>query len=147
MLNYIEDGETRDGFVAPIPRLHDGARFKFRPTLSRERAIILDAMGNKSEPDGTDLAGAVLAERVQKWDVKRKNGDIVPLVPAHTVKIHPALLQSIYQIILGIQPSDPDPQAGPSGDPNEGARALEAALSGKPGPDTREGQEKNSGKG
>lgn len=146
MLNYIEDGETRDGFVAPIPRLHDGARFKFRPTLPRERAIILDAMRGKTEPDGVDLAGAVIAERVKEWDVMRKAG-AVPLDPAQTVRIHPALLQSIYQIVLGLQPSDPDPKAGVNGDPNEGARALEAALKGEPAPSSREGQEKNSAKG
>lgn len=141
--NYIEDGETRAGYVAEIPRLHEGARFAFRPCLSRERAVILAHMQKQTEPDGVDFAGAVIAQRVQTWDLKRKNGELVPLTPEHTVRIHPALLQSIYQIILGLQASDPDPNAAQDGDPNDGARELAAALKGEPSPKSREGQEKN----
>lgn len=148
--HYIEDGQTLPGYVAEVPRLYGPVRFQFRPMLATERAVILGQMSVMGEKEATETAAAIIASRVKQWDATRGDGaTIIPLDPAHTVRLQPKLQMRIYNIILGNEAPDQDPrESGPNEDPEAATRELAAAIAGDVSPGkTQEGREKNSGKG
>jgi len=142
-LGYIDDGQTRDGFVAPVERLHPALRFQFRPLLCTERAIVTEAVRNGSERDAMNTAAALIANRVTKWDLKKPSGDLVPLTSEHTIRLQPTLLLKVYEILLGNRAPDPDPEGDGTDDPHKPTRDLQNLLSGKPPEDSQEGREGN----
>ena len=40
--NYIDDGYTQPGFIAPSPLVYESLRFIFRPVLVGERSQLID---------------------------------------------------------------------------------------------------------
>lgn len=68
---FIEDGFTLKGRVEPLPGLHGGVSFTYRPALPARVAAYLKA--DKSTPD-KELAADIklIREHVSDWDATEK---------------------------------------------------------------------------
>ncbi len=81
-LDYIpeDDGFTFPCYLAPVPRMNNPIRFRFRPTPPEERAILVQIGKDKSEMLISKKLASYMASRVVEWDIQQRVGDqLVPL--------------------------------------------------------------------
>lgn len=147
--NLIPAGKSyiEPGYIEAMSGLYDAPlRFEFSPLLPEERADHLDKTDRLTGGVKKQQAfAAVIAERVKKWDLVDGHGDPVSVQPVNVLRLKPSLFSRLYGIILGVDPSDIDPQWPQE----EKATATEAeyasALSQRPVSEVLlEGAEKNS---
>ena len=138
MLSYIPDGYDELGYIRPVPRIHLGLRFRFRPLLVEERSRLVEAAG-KMRGDAYDRkCAAELAGKLLEWDLRDGADEAVPLTPANLLRLKPQLFQRLFAIVLGSEAGDLDSH----GDEHQEQRIVEhqfaAALSDRPIGEVRE---------
>lgn len=145
-LGYINDGQTRSGYVQAVPRLYPAVRFKFRPVLARDRAVIVGRVSRGDDTEAEKVAAWLLATNIVEWDLRMGDGQTVPLETRHTKRLQPMLLQKLYLIVLGAVASDEDPEEVEESfdELNAFERDMEAALKGEDVPTQEERREGNS---
>jgi len=141
---YIDDGQTRRGYLREVQRLHPACRFEWRPITAAERAIIIGKVADANERQAIDIASALVASRVTKWNLTKPDGEPVNLQAAEVGRVVPALMLKVYRVLLGDNPPDADPDEQPTQeDGHKSDRELQALLEGRPSEDTQEGREGN----
>lgn len=110
--NIPRDGYTEPGYIAAEKHLFDSPlRFKFRPLLPEERAEHFDAVDKIINPVKSLLAcNAFVASRLVEWDDADEEGNVNSISAVTVGRLKPALSNRLYEIILGVKPSDCDPQ-------------------------------------
>lgn len=110
--NIPRDGYTEPGYLAPERHLFDWPlRFKFRPVLPEERAEHLEAIDKINSAVKNQLAcNAFIASRLVEWDDRDEEGNVNPITPVTVGRLKPTLSNRLYEIILGVRPSDCDPE-------------------------------------
>lgn len=104
----VDDGYTRDGFIAAIEELHGEIEFSFRPLTRDERDAVNNRMNKKAKGETTTgVMAQVICRQVKEWSI----GDVVDLEPGVVKRMHPALLDKLYLIVAGSVPSDPKPDS------------------------------------
>jgi hypothetical protein len=129
---YIDDGYTWRGYVAGVPRLHPPLRFTFRQCTAQDAAVISGKINRAEDADTEKIASAVIRRQVIEWDLKRKTDkgmEPVPLEVDHINRVQSSLKNTLFKIVMGVFPSDPDPDF-PEDDPTDYSASLEAALTG-----------------
>lgn len=108
--SYFDDGYTRAGFIAPVPMLHAGMRFVFRPARVEQRSR-LNAAARRLPAHRYDRRVAAFAAcQLVAWDVTDGRGHPVPISPAALLRLHPELFVRLTRIVLGWIAADEDPQ-------------------------------------
>ena len=107
LCGYIHDGYTRDGYIAEVPRLYPALRFKYRPLVAQERAIVYDQI-EKADVKTAELHGAQsIFARVASWDLKDSKGTTVKLSVESILRVQPQLEARVLSMVLGSQLSLP----------------------------------------
>lgn len=111
MANFIDDGYTRDGYLAGRDGVYDPIRLKYRPQLHLDRAIMLAAQGSGDAGAKSSCAAIyrTIEKHVVSWDVVDSKGVPVPIRAASVARIVPEAVEAIVNLIAGFRASDPDP--------------------------------------
>lgn len=130
---FIHDGYTLDGFIAETPRLHPAMRFRYRPMVSQNIAVVNRELARTrtNEPRKAEaICARTVWSQVTEWDVLDHTGEGVTRTVDNILRIQPVLFAAIYQIVCGIRPSDEDPENIDAEADEDGERELDEALSG-----------------
>jgi len=127
---YIEDGYMYNGYIEKIDRLYPALRFVYRPTLSQNRARILDEMAAAKAEASEHIAARMIASRVKTWNLKDRNGKGVEVSTASALRLQPRLAKNLFNIVMGEIPTDVDPEESPESSSSNGTGDLAAALAG-----------------
>jgi hypothetical protein len=95
---FIDDGQTREGFVAAKAGLHGELKFQFRPALAEERF----QFARENDADGRAYArraAKLLEKHVTGWSSQ------VALKLDHLLKLHPDVLNAMLDQVLGYSPA------------------------------------------
>jgi len=132
--NYIpRDGYTEQAYIEAVPRLHDAPlRFSYRPLLPEERAEHLDAIENMSGVKNQLACSKFIAGRLVSWNLADDNGETLAITPVMVGRLKPALANKLYTIILGVTPSDIDPEWPEDAKAEEAGGEYESAKFGAP---------------
>jgi len=136
--DYFDDGYTRDGFVAAVPRLHGALRFRYRPTLVEQRGELREAVAKLDSPGCTRHVAAFLASQLVAWDLVDRRRQPVAVAADTLLRIHPELLIKVQNIVLGYVPSDVDPAWDEPTEQRVLDEAAAAALAGSTVGEVRE---------
>lgn len=115
-VSYIPDGFTVEGYLAPIPRLHGGCRFVYRPMLPHLRDFALQKSARQSPKDACVVFAEAIALQVQEWDIRDPvTGVTVPVTPENAKRLQPKLFSDMFAVVGGTAPSDafPDEEDSP----------------------------------
>lgn len=108
--NYIRDGFTQCGYIAPIDRLHGELRFSFRPMLPEEVAA-MDMFRSNFEREPAKVIAkvtAVCASKLIAWS-EVADGTPIPINEISIKRLRPQVLTKLFNIISGDRASDEDP--------------------------------------
>lgn len=100
---FIDDGYTQTAYIQPTAGLHGGLSFQYRPMLYEQRQRVSEMLRAAATGEGTTILAAAVCQQVLSWDLPRE------LKPANVRRLRPKLLDRIYLIVAGHQPSDPLP--------------------------------------
>lgn len=136
-VGYFHDGYTADGYIAGVDRLYPSVRFRFRPVLTQNRAVIDSQMPAGGDPRKSEtLAATVICAQLESWDMqkpKTMGSDelvAIELEASEVLRIPPALMNRLYRVVMGIDPPDEDPEASDDKRDNDAAEDIQAALAG-----------------
>jgi len=127
---YIHDGQTRQGYIAEVPRLHPALRFTYRVMLGADRAVITDLIGKSDPKRGETLAAEAIAKYVLSWDLKNEKDESVPVEAKHVLRLHPALGGVLWSIVIGTRAPDALPDESDEESSRASEEAFRAALDG-----------------
>ena len=130
-IGYINDGYSESSFIAEVKRLHPALRFKFRPFLQEERHRLLKENAGLQPIKAAENSAKILAKKISEWDLKDSKGDPVAVSDNAIRRLKPALYDRVLGIVMGLDPSDEDPEAREVDSPSL-ADQLEANETGKP---------------
>lgn len=125
--NFIEDGQTRDGFIDAVPGLHEALGFSYRPMLPEEQAAHTDKADKFSGQKWIQFTAAQLAPRIVSMD-----GQMGAVTAACLLRLQPRLFGRLRGIVLGIDPSDINPAWAPDVAREAAEEEFASALSGRP---------------
>jgi hypothetical protein len=113
---YIPDGYTKRGYVAAIEGLHGAVDFTYRPVQFEQFIAHRDAYLAPANPKTRHMVPpASLNEYVKTWDVTDPNsGAEVPIAAKSFARLPPPVMEKMFWIVLGTQPSDPRPDELPN---------------------------------
>lgn len=128
--DYINDGYTRDGYIATVDRLYGELRFKYRPFLAEEDATLADA--TRRLPANTVVLNyaKTMAQRIKEWNLLDSQGNAVPISAETVARLSPPLFHKLKGIVTGWEPSDEDPNAPNDAKLQSADTALDALLAG-----------------
>lgn len=104
---FIDDGYTRDGRVNPVPGLHAGLVFTFRPALPEARHAF-QLKRDRAQTAGDEGAytanvADTVAGHVASWVAPEKFREVSP---ANVRRLHPAVLAAVLDQVLGYEAPD-----------------------------------------
>ncbi len=106
-LFFIDDGYTQTGHINPIEGLYGEVSFQFRPMLYEQRQRVREMLRAAANDEATHVLSAAICQQVLSWNLPRE------LKPANVRRLRPKLLDRIYLIVSGHEPSDPLPSGEP----------------------------------
>lgn len=103
---WIHDGYTRIAFIAKDPSgLYPDVSITYRPMLVQDQAVIFHEMEKADPRRRQSIAADAIRQRIVTWDLKGiehgKTEDIL--------KIQPRLFNRMFDIIMGYEGGDPNP--------------------------------------
>lgn len=111
MAAWIPDGYTERGFIEPVENLHEGLRFRYRPMLIEDGSEFIDSVARLKPREAERKTAAMLAKQLIDWELRSPStGEQVEKSPASILKLKRVVFQRLTQIVLGMQPSDTDPE-------------------------------------
>jgi len=105
----IEDGYTRDGYLAGSDGRYEAIRFTYRPMLPNEVTQYERKCSNDTKGDTGDMGAAIVTKHLRSWSEVDDAEKPVPLEFNNVRRLHPFLLIAVENIIKGYIPSDRDP--------------------------------------
>lgn len=106
-LYFIDDGYTQTGHIQAAEGLHGAVTFQFRPMLYEQRQRVSEMLRAATTDEATHVLAAAICQQVLSWNLPRE------LKPANVRRLRPKLLDRIYLIVAGHEPSDPLPSGQP----------------------------------
>lgn len=143
--NVINDGYTRDGYIAPIEGIHEGLEFTYRPMLPGQVEDLDVAIGRKNGDAGVTVMAAGIARQLVSWsEVSRDKKEPVVISHESVRRLPHPLLTSLHRIVTGIRASDPRPQAIQTDQStSDYAKELDEVIAGKAPGDAVDADRKN----
>lgn len=111
MLSYNYDGCIAKGYIRPVPGLHDGLRFDFRPVLVEEHDALTVLMSKTAPLDGSKLMAREICKRIKRWSLTDHTGAPVPVLPENVLRLQRKLFLRVCEIVMGAEASDVDTEA------------------------------------
>ncbi len=139
---YIYDGMTREAFIAAKDGMYPDVKFTYRPTLTQNRSTVAFEIAQSDPRKGEEIAAALVARQVVSWDINAKlaadsmNPEPVPIEVPHILRLHPALFNRMYRIVMCDDAGDVQPTGSVTTEESTGGD-LERALAGA-GPEGEE---------
>lgn len=99
----IEDGYTRDAYLSGVPFTTPAVRFSYRPPLVRDLAIIRRSISQAMASQMPTIQAQAMVKYICKWDLS------VDLKLDVLLKLAPDIFDGVSGIILGLRPTDIDP--------------------------------------
>ena len=121
--NLIRDGYTMQGFIAPMPGLHCGMSFEFRPMLSREVYALDGRLQKATLEQRHAMLAAMLAKQLVSWSEEQPDGQPWPINEATVSCLPFTLFHRLTDIVRMLAASDLVPET--SGEHGELERLLE----------------------
>lgn len=119
--NFIpDDGYTQPGYIQAVPRLHGELRYVYRPMLAQQRAPLLDAARDEKGDKYERLACKLACPHITSWSLIDAKGEPVAITAPNMLRVRPAMLSKLINIVAGLQASDVDPEW-----PEEVAREMD----------------------
>lgn len=105
---FIPDGYTIKGYVKAWPGLYPAVKFEYRPAICMQNREVLAA--GLAEDVREKRFKELIAGQVKSWDIRHPlTGEVVPVTVENAGRIQPMLRSNLVDIIMGSQPSDPEP--------------------------------------
>lgn len=129
--NFIHDGYTKSGYIAPAPGFHSGLRFKWRPMLTQLRAECFEKLAKATNGKERDAIYArIMKTRLVTWDARDDKGHVE--ITAETIlKLESNLFLTLWEIVASLRPTDIDPDIANTKTSGE-KDVLDYLESGKP---------------
>lgn len=102
---FINDGYTRSAFVEAVPGIHDALTLSYRPCTTEERAQHGDDIASDKLATANKKAAALMGKQIQSWSIPGVKPD-----QAAMLKLNLNLFNRLYQIALGNDAGDPEPE-------------------------------------
>lgn len=128
----IHDGYTRDGFIDAVENDPDSLRFQYRPMLPEDVDALLSESRVMPARQATKLLAAAVAERLVSWDAIAPDDTTATIDVEHVRSLPWRIFQRLYNVVAGLQASDPLPKAAKPQTDEMVQRLLHAAGDGKP---------------
>lgn len=106
---FINDGYNRTAYIAEVPGIYDALKITYRPCTSEERSAHGDEVSGGGLVHGNKKASALLGKHIQSWSIPNVKPDANAML-----KLNLNLFNRIYQIVLGNDGGDEEPNAEPS---------------------------------
>ena len=97
LIDYLEDGYTAQAGIPAVAGLHGGIAIEWRPCLAADTSKVMDA---KTDAAYIEAVVALLAEKLQRWNLKDSRGTTVPITKANVAKIRRRLLDPIANAVV-----------------------------------------------
>lgn len=123
--NVIDDKYTRDGYIAPVERLHDELVFRYRPMLPEFVEDLEQSIEKKSPKDATLLVAKAVARQLIEWSELDASGKPLPFEFENVRRLPYLMLVRLRRIVTGQIASDLRPDAT-SAETSDYIKALEA---------------------
>lgn len=131
-VGYFHDGYTVDGYIDGVDRLYPAVRFRFRPMLTQNRAVIDNQISLSRDPRKTEsIAAQVICAQLEAWDLVKPDGETIKLTVSEVLRIPPALMNRLYRVVMGMDPPDEDPDVPDAQRDDNADEAVTAALAGQ----------------
>ena len=137
-----DDGYTERAYIAPTLS-HGPVRFEYRPATHGERYKIQTQVRGRSGYEQSALMCVKLAPKIVAWDIVDSSGVALAINPSTLSRVKPAIVERLYEIVMGYSGSDLDPESDVGRDDSDLAdeAATKALLLGEV---REERDEKNS---
>ena len=99
----IEDGYTRDAYLAGVPFTTPAVRFSYRPPMVRDLSIIRRGISQAMASQMPTIQAQAMVKYLVKWDLN------VDLKMDALLKLAPEIFDGVSGILLGLRPTDIDP--------------------------------------
>lgn len=113
---FINDGYTRPAFVAKVDGIFDELKITYRPCTTEERAAHGDDIANQPLTAANKRASALLAKHIKSWSIHGVKADAAAML-----KLNLNLFNRLYQIVLGNDAGDEEPDPIDKSDEDNGA--------------------------
>lgn len=119
MAHVLKSRDILNGYIGPLPGVHEALRFTYLAPLGREiQGIMLNAdkAGDRHKRNlffEQIVAGDERKRRLLKWDAKDADGKPVDISPTSYGALSYGLQQRLEAIVLGFAGSDVDPNETP----------------------------------
>lgn len=104
--NVIDDGFTKPGRIEPVPNLHQGMEFTYRPMLQEQFEALEDQIQKSPPGPAVVLMCQALAKQLVAWSEVDADGKPLPITPDRCRRLQPMLMVRLYRIINGRDPGD-----------------------------------------
>lgn len=111
----LRDGHTESGCIRPVPGLHAGLRFVYRPMLV-EQVGALSVQIEKRPEAAEQIAAAAIAKQLISWELTDKDGQPLPIKPENLLRLRAPIAYRLRSIVQGLAASDLDETQLPSDD-------------------------------
>ena len=133
--NVIQDGYTRDGYIAAVPRLHEELEFRYRPMWGGRPQVFASPTFRAQTPEvQAEMEAAAIVEHLVSWGEVDAKGASLPIDANHVKRLPVPMRQMLLNIIAGYVPSDirpTEPVEITVSSAEEARRLLHAIESGK----------------
>lgn len=130
---YIHDGYQDHGYIADVPGLHAALRFTYRPAVLEEISAYNRGADRLKDHELNKHAAKWAAGRIQDWDLTDGKGGLVPVAAEMLLRLRsPRLFYRLVGILIGNEPSDPDPAWSAEKAEQDGKDREAAEVAGKP---------------
>jgi hypothetical protein len=135
--NYIPEGYVEKAFLRGVPGLYADFRIEYRPVLPQNRTVIVRAVGRLPDDQQDPAAAKAVAKQLVSWDLANI-GKPVSITVENVLRLRPALFQRLFNVVLGMEAPDIDPQAPVVEVAAQATDLLEAAINGRLTADVRD---------
>lgn len=115
MAAIIDDGYTLDGHIAPVPGIHEGLTFTYRPMTKRQLAAMESRIRKaKDDDEGERVAAETIAAHVTTWDAKNSRDDVAAVTAENVLNMQTLLNVALFNIVRGYRANDAKPEPDPA---------------------------------
>lgn len=97
LIDYIEDGYTAQVGIPAVPGVHNGISISWRPCLAADTSKVMDA---KTDAAYIEAVVSLVAEKLERWNVKDRKGNPVPITKENVGRIRRRLLDPIANAVV-----------------------------------------------
>lgn len=118
--NVIQDGYTKDGYIAAHERLHDELWFKYRPMYGGGPGYFTSTVFRSLDAGHQAAEEAkAIATNLVSWSEAGPNGQLLPITTENVFRLPVLVRQRLLNIIAGYDSSDLNPSKSVTPDKDE----------------------------